>query len=272
MLCLVLSSFALSACSSSNEDPLSPTSPSSPTPSSTVTIAAPGVVGPVNDEQWGWLEQPVALTVNNAVVTGTSATPITYEFDIASDSGFTQIIHNVKGVAQDATGKTHTSVPKQTTPIFLYWRARATNGTVTGPYSSAIRFELEGQGGHVSPAGKEDRDGTVLSEDYASAILYGLADEFPHTLAVTQDQDIAEGLAEELLLRYIWHLKLVGFDAARQRNPSGAISKDKLNIFIRGTWRTYDVFSLGFRNVATTITGLQQVTPPDPQFDNGIPD
>ena len=48
--------------------------------------------------------------------------------------------------------------------------------------------------------------------------------------------------AEELLLRIIWHLKLAGYDAARQRNPSGAISNDKLNIFIEGAWHTYDVF------------------------------
>ena len=268
--CSVLSSLALAGCASSSEDDL--LSPSAPAPSASVTIAAPATVSPSIDEQWGWLEQPVVLTVTNAAVTGTSATPVTYEFDIASDEGFTQMIHRASGVAQDAGGRTKTNVPRLPLPGILYYRVRATNGTASSPYSPTVRFDLEGQGGHISPNGYHDPSGSPLSEEYAEAILYGVGEEFPHTLQAYPSELEAELYAEELLLRYIWHLKLVGFDAARQRNPSGAISRDKFNIFIRGTWRTYDIFALGLAGVPTRITGLGRVTPENPQFDNGIPD
>jgi len=48
--------------------------------------------------------------------------------------------------------------------------------------------------------------------------------------------------AAELLRRAIWHLHLAGYQSGRQRNPSGAISNDKLTIAIDGAWRAYDIF------------------------------
>ena len=269
---LFLSSLCLSfgGCSSS-EEPLSPTPNGQGGNNSTLSIAAPAIVSPVVDEQWGWLEQPVVLTVANATVTGSSTAPITYEFDVAADEGFTNFVFRQSGIAQ-GSGQTTLEVPRQATPRHLYWRARATNGTVTSGYSSNVKFELEPQGCHISPDGYADPSGNPLSEEYAEAIINGCGDEFPHTLAVYGSEAAAEAAAEELLLRIIWHLKLVGFDAAQQRNPSGAISKDKMNILIRETWRTYDIFALGVAGVPNRITGLGRVFPENPIFSDGIPD
>src|SRR5262245_46262419 len=63
----------------------------------------------------------------------------------------------------------------------------------------------------------------------AERVVYATASEFPNLTAPPSSEQEGVARAEELLLRVIWHLKLAGYDAARQRNPSGAISNDKLN-------------------------------------------
>jgi hypothetical protein len=50
-------------------------------------------------------------------------------------------------------------------------------------------------------------------------------------------------LAEQLLLRTIWHLHLAGYEAGRQRNPSGAISVDKLTVLANGSWMAVDIYT-----------------------------
>jgi hypothetical protein len=244
-----------------------------PTPTNTVTLGAPAPTSPHPNEQVGWLEQPLTLTVNNSTVTGTSSTPITYEFELAEDEAFTKIVFSQKGVPQGSDGRTVSGhVPILQFPTFLFWRARSLSGTAKSVDSPKVVFELEGQGGHVSPVGYDDGHGKPQNEEYALAIIEGTADEHRHLMAVFNNEAAAESAAEELLLRTIWHLKLQGFDAARQRNPSTAISKDKVNIYIRGSWRTYDIYTLGSAGQATTISGLLRVFPEDPQFNDGIPD
>ena len=55
----------------------------------------------------------------------------------------------------------------------------------------------------------------------------------------------------------IWHLKLAGFEAGRQKNPSGAISGDKLTVFLEGKWVAYDCFSsVGTPGKATPVIFL----------------
>ena len=67
----------------------------------------------------------------------------------------------------------------------------------------------------------------------------------------------------------IWHLRLAGFQANRQRNPSGLISNDKLTINIGG-WHVYDVMSLGYAGVAGRVT-FNEVPLPDPVPDPACP-
>ena len=106
----------------------------------------------------------------------------------------------------------------------------------------------------------------------ASDVIYGCGTEFPQLIAVFPTEEQAVAAAEQLLLRIIWHLKLAGFDAARQRNPSGLISNDKMSLFIDGAWHVYDIFTLGYGGVATKITGLNEVPLPNPVPSPGIPD
>ena len=69
-----------------------------------------------------------------------------------------------------------------------------------------------------------------LDAAQAERVVRSTGNEFAHLTTPRGTSDEAIGAAEELLLRVIWHLQLAGFEAARQRNPSGAISNDKLNV------------------------------------------
>ena len=110
-----------------------------------------------------------------------------------------------------------------------------------------------------------------LSVDRAKAVVDATAAEFPSLTAVYGSDGEAVAAADQLLLRTIWHLQLAGYDAGRQRNPSGAISSDKLTINIDGRWHAYDIFSLGYAGVASRVIFLE-VFPANPIADGGIPD
>ena len=110
-----------------------------------------------------------------------------------------------------------------------------------------------------------------LSVDRASEVVFATGNEFPGLTAVFPSDEQAVAAAEELLRRTIWHLQLAGYQAARQRNPSGAISNDKLCIFIDGRWHAFDIFRLGFAGSATRVQFLE-ITGENPVADGGIPD
>lgn len=106
----------------------------------------------------------------------------------------------------------------------------------------------------------------------AEQVVRATADEFPHLLAPRGTDAAAVAQSEELLRRTIWHLQHAGFQAGRQRNPSGAISNDKLTIFADNAWRAFDVFyDYGVANQATQVIFFE-VFPPNPQADGGISD
>lgn len=102
-------------------------------------------------------------------------------------------------------------------------------------------------------------------------IVCGCGSEFPALLVVTVDQPTRDANMVELLERMIWHLRLAGFTAGRQRNPSGAISKDKIAVSIEGRWLAYDVFpGVDFTVPLTThciVAGIGNMVE-----DAGIPD
>ena len=112
-----------------------------------------------------------------------------------------------------------------------------------------------------------------LSEERANDVVQATAREFAHLLRVFPTTDETIGATDELLLRTVWHLRQAGFNAARQRNPSGAISSDKLTIHLNGVWRSYDLYSIGWAGFATTVHPyIYEVFPPNAVADSGIPD
>ncbi len=153
------------------------------------------------------------------------------------------------------------------------WRTRASDGANTGPWSDTQAFRTppdappppsggggggDGHSGHIPPG--------PPTEDRARQVVIGVGNEFPALVNANTDD-----AGEQLVLRMIWHLKLAGFNAGRQRNPSGLISRDKLTIvLIDGAQHVYDVFS-------TTSTGpgdvhFTEVPLPNLVPDPGLPD
>ncbi len=106
----------------------------------------------------------------------------------------------------------------------------------------------------------------------AEQVVNATADEFPHLVAIYPSDQQAIAAAEELLRRTIWHLQRAGFQAGRQKNPSGAISNDKLTVYADGRWRAVDVFyDYGVAGKPTQVI-FWEVFPASPQPDGGIPD
>jgi hypothetical protein len=117
---------------------------------------------------------------------------------------------------------------------------------------------------HVGPG--------ALTAARAKKVVEATGAEFPHLLAAYPTESASRKAAEQLLLRTIWHLQQAGFDARRQRNPSRAISNDKLTIFIGGSWHAYDIFrAYGTPNQPTKVIFIE-VFPADPIAYPGIPD
>lgn len=106
----------------------------------------------------------------------------------------------------------------------------------------------------------------------AEQVVRATADEFAHLLAPRATDAEAVAQSEELLRRMIWHLQHAGFQAGRQRNPSGAISNDKLTVFADNAWHAFDVFyDYGVAHQQTQVI-FYEVFPPNMLPDGGIPD
>jgi hypothetical protein len=111
-----------------------------------------------------------------------------------------------------------------------------------------------------------------LTMTRAEQVVNATAAEFSNlTIARPTDAE-AQAAATELLRRVIWHLRHAGFDAARQKNPSGAISGDKLTMFADGAWHAVDIFfDYGTPGVPVKVI-FWEVFPPNPVADEGISD
>ena len=125
----------------------------------------------------------------------------------------------------------------------------------------------------INDAGANGDVGVVPTTRYESGkILGGVANEYPLLLAPTADLATRETFGEEMLERMIWHLLQAGFVAGRQRNPSSAISKDKITIQADGELWAFDVFT-AFDDF-TQALNMQaiRVCPADFVYSAGTPD
>lgn len=120
----------------------------SPTGAS-VTIGAPALVEPANGST---VRGQVTLTVSNVTVSGGGAP--TYGFQVATDEGFGSIAAQTSGVPQGTDGRTSWTVDGELESGELFWRARASAGGSTGPFSAVGRFEFRSG---VETRGKTDR-------------------------------------------------------------------------------------------------------------------
>jgi hypothetical protein len=121
-----------------------------------------------------------------------------------------------------------------------------------------------GSTGHVNT-------GSPLNGVTVGQVICGTGDEFPSLLAAVASLAAREANNEELIGRMIWHLQRAGFAAGKQRNPSQAISKDKITVRVNGVWYAFDVIT-GVDYTIPSSTQTLMVFPADTVADGGIAD
>jgi hypothetical protein len=139
LIALVGLAAALGACESSkSSNPLSPTVAG---PIEGVVISTPKLLTPSVGQRIATADQPITLTVENATTSGVR--PITYNFEIAADAGFTNKLYSRQGVSPGTDGKTSVKLTDSlTTGRTYYWRAQAVDGANSGNYAAAVNFDV----------------------------------------------------------------------------------------------------------------------------------
>jgi hypothetical protein len=103
-----------------------------------VSLTTPQLLTPANGQRFKFAEQPLTLTVKNAV---SSASGRTYTFEVASDAGFGSIVFSRDNVAE-GSGQTSVKVDKLAGNKDYFWRARAVSSGVNGLNSPGRTFNV----------------------------------------------------------------------------------------------------------------------------------
>ena len=115
--------------------------PSSVTDAKTgVSLTTPVSLLPAANATIRFAEQPVTLTVRNAVSSAASNS-LTYTFQVASDGAFASIVATKENVAQGA-GQTSVTLDKLAGAKTYYWRARANGSSVNGLFTAGRAFNI----------------------------------------------------------------------------------------------------------------------------------
>jgi hypothetical protein len=224
-----------------------------------VELSDPVLLSPINNEQL--TTRRPRFTFLNAPRSGPLG-PITYTIEFSTSFAF----ENAQPLGPVPEQPNQTSVQSPIDApydLYVFWRVRASDGPNTGPWSVTQAFRTPdapnapapppsptpGGSGHI-PAGGP-------TEDRAKQVVFGTAKEFPQLTRIFGSEGEAVGAADQLLRRTLWHLQLAGFQANGQKNPSGAISSDKITVLINNVWRVFDIYSLGVAGRATTVQWIE---------------
>src|SRR6478672_3485349 len=133
-VCALALLVAATACTKSS--PSRPSEVAADQPASSVTDAKSGITlttpvaaSPNNNAQIRFADQPITLTIRNAVTTGSTA--LTYTFQVAADGAFANIVQTKDNVAAGG-GQTSVVLDKLAGAQTYFWRARANSGSVPG--------------------------------------------------------------------------------------------------------------------------------------------
>lgn len=108
-------------------------------PSGTTSVVAPKGVVPAPNATIRYIDQPVTLSVANAVVTQAGTT--TYTFEVSSDSNFSSKVQTKADVAE-GTNATNVRLDQLAGSADYYWHVRATSGGTVGTWSPAYKFTV----------------------------------------------------------------------------------------------------------------------------------
>lgn len=151
---LALSAAIATAACGDDPPPTQPTPPPTPPPPANPVLTAPRPDGPSENEQLQTL-RPTLIVVN---ATADQPGGRTYEFQVSDDPDFApasasnlaryyRLVAAQANLPEGSEGKTQFVLPGDLQPTTrFFWRARARQGTVDGPWSSTATFRTRIQG------------------------------------------------------------------------------------------------------------------------------
>ena len=224
-----------------------------------IVLDEPILVSPINNEQ-ATTRRP-RFTFINPPRSGPLGT-ITYTLEFSTSFAFESA--RPYGPIPEQPNQTTFEAPEDAPyNLYLFWRVRATDGSNAGPWSVTQAFRTMDSPSVPSPAPSPTPGGSGhipaggSTEDRAKQVVLGTGKEFPELTRIFGSEGEAVGAADQLLRRTLWHLQLAGFQAAGQKNPSGAISSDKITVMINNVWRVFDIYSLGIAGRGTTVQWIE---------------
>ncbi len=118
-----------------------PTAPSVAGPIPGVNITAPRPLEPYAGSTLTFSTEPPSLLIENAGSSGSRN--LWLQVEVATDSGFQQLVHQADRVALGSNGRTTYTLPSPLGAGYTYyWRSRALDGANTGPYSTVSSFSV----------------------------------------------------------------------------------------------------------------------------------
>jgi hypothetical protein len=117
----------------------SPLSPSVAGPIPGVEITPPKLLEPAQGFKYKESEQPIKLLIENASSNGVR--PISYMFEVATDTEFTTKVYARSGVPPGEGGRTSVQIDRLDLGRAYYWRAKADDGANSSLFSTA-QFEV----------------------------------------------------------------------------------------------------------------------------------
>jgi hypothetical protein len=128
------------ACSKNSNTPTQPaTSTSTEASEVTGSVTVPQAVSPAANASIRNADQPITLTVANAVSTRGANT---YDFEVATDTGFANKVGTKTGIAEGPGGRTSVGLDRLPANADYYWHARAQAGGTAGPFTPARKFTV----------------------------------------------------------------------------------------------------------------------------------
>jgi len=106
--------------------------------SASASVTAPKSGSPATNAAIKFADQPVTLTVQNAVATQSGTT---YTFEVATDSAFNSKVQT-KETSEGSNGSTSVVLGSLAGATDYYWHARATAGGTTGPFTATAKFTI----------------------------------------------------------------------------------------------------------------------------------
>lgn len=128
---------ALGACEAQKSS--TPLSPSVAGPIPGVAITSPKLLEPAQGFKYKESQQPIKLLIENASSSGVR--PVTYMFEVATDTEFTTKVYARSGVPAGEGGRTSVQIDRLDLGRAYYWRARADDGANSSQFATA-QFEV----------------------------------------------------------------------------------------------------------------------------------